>query len=136
MLRIEDVMTSVVTCAFVDSSLEDIERIMQKQDLKCLPIIERDGGYLGVITTSGVSLCRCLGVDADTDKSSWLPIEEALSLPPNVSLMHAVEVMVSRNAHYIIVVESGQIRGIVSAIDVLGTLMREGKTIFAKHLFI
>jgi len=61
---VENIMTKVVTCATPDYSLTELEKVMDKQNIRCLPIISDDGS--------------CIGVVSPIDIVHWLELQKAM----------------------------------------------------------
>tara|TARA_R110001599_G_C12276670_1_gene662591 strand:- start:11020 stop:11412 length:393 start_codon:yes stop_codon:yes gene_type:complete len=118
-VNIESIMTSAVVCARADYSVHDLMQIMDKDNVRCIPIIDNDGRCVGVV--SGSDLVRWHKI---RKRSSEVPVSQILSDPvvavvPKLKVMEAVKLMVDKNVHHLVVVEEGQMVGIVSVMDVL-----------------
>ena len=67
--RIGDVMTTELVTAEESTSLEDIVRLMEKRNIKRIPIL-RDGGVSGIITRSDLLRAFVTATDAINAKSA------------------------------------------------------------------
>jgi CBS domain-containing protein len=128
-VSIETIMTSAVVCAKPDYSVHDLMQIMDKDDVRCIPIIGDDGRCVGVV--SGSDLVRWHKI---RKRSSEVPVSQILSDPvvavaPKLNVMEAVKLMVEKNVHHLIVVEEGQMIGIVSVMDVLKQVVHDASLV-------
>jgi len=116
---IENIMTSVVVCANVDYSVTEVMDIMDTEELHCLPVIDNSGHCVGII--SGTDLLRWHKLrkrSSDVDASEILS-QPVITISPDVAILEATKLMVKNKVHHLIVVDQGELVGIVSAMDVL-----------------
>jgi CBS domain-containing protein len=53
-LRVEDAMAKqVITCRASDS-IEDVERIMEQEQIRRLPVVDNDGGLMGIVSMADI----------------------------------------------------------------------------------
>tara|TARA_R110002049_G_scaffold142094_1_gene303933 strand:+ start:364 stop:867 length:504 start_codon:yes stop_codon:yes gene_type:complete len=118
-VNVEMIMTSAVVCAKADYNVDDLMQIMDKDSVRCIPIIDNDGRCVGVV--SGSDLVRWHKL---RKRSSEVPVSQILSEPvvavaPNLTVMEAAKLMVEKNVYHLVVVEEGQMVGILSVMDIL-----------------
>tara|TARA_A100001391_G_scaffold205146_1_gene203768 strand:+ start:3408 stop:3815 length:408 start_codon:yes stop_codon:yes gene_type:complete len=116
---VEEIMTTAVVCAKTDYSVKELMEIMDREELHCMPIIDCEGFCVGIV--SGADLIRWHKI---RKRSTEVYAHEILSHPvitvsPQIELKDAVKLMISNNIHHLLVMESGELIGIVSVMDVL-----------------
>jgi len=119
---VENIMTTVVTCATPDYRLTELEKVMEKHNIRCLPIIGNDGDCIGVVTPIDIlhwhRLQKAVG-DAQAKDIFTRPV---VTVEPQLSVIDAIKLMVSKNIHHLIVEREGELVGILSAVDFLEKL--------------
>lgn len=125
--RICDLMTSTITCATADYSIEEANRIMRRYDLRTLPIVEHDGRYIGVVTGEDLAHFLVLAKNMSFRAAIPLPIKSALTIAPDASLRDGIELMVINNSHHLIILNQQTLAGILSASDVMQWLLKDDR---------
>tara|TARA_R100001480_G_scaffold136521_1_gene133626 strand:+ start:285 stop:683 length:399 start_codon:yes stop_codon:yes gene_type:complete len=118
-VTVKNIMTEIVVCAKSDYSVRELMRIMDKENIHCVPIIDTRGHCIGIV--SGADLIRWHKTQKRSDD---VYAHEVLSHPvttvaPEVTLLGAVKLMVSKNIHHLVVLNKQELIGIVSVMDVL-----------------
>jgi len=122
-IKVKDIMTSTVTCGKSDYSPRQLESIMDKHKLRCLPIIDNKHWHLVQKRASHTHAAQVL-------------TQPVIAVSPGISLVEAVELMVSKQKYHLIVLEKGDLVGIVSVMDILERFLSDGRSVFAKHLLL
>ena len=117
--KVESIMTTVVACATPDYRLEELEKVMEGHNIRCLPIIEDDGRCIGVVTPIDILHWHRLQNDARKAQAKDIFTWPVISVEPQLSVTAAIELMISRNIHHLIVERQGELIGILSAMDFL-----------------
>jgi CBS domain-containing protein len=118
-ITVENIMTEIVVCAESDYSVQELMQIMDKENIHCIPVIDKKGHCIGVV--SGADLMRWHKI---RKRSNDVYAHEILSHPvitvsPEVSLQDAANLMVLNNIHHLVVLNKQELIGIVSVMDVL-----------------
>ena len=135
-IKVKDIMTSTVTCGKPDYSPRQLESIMDKHKLRCLPIIDNRGRCTGVVSTPDLIHWHLIQDRASKTQAAEALVQPAISVSPGISLVEAVELMVSKQKYHLIVLEGGSLVGIVSVMDILERFLSDGRSVFAKHLLL
>lgn len=144
-VRLADVMVRDVVCVRPDTSIESLRTVLLDRGISGAPVVDEDGGLVGVV--SKTDLVRW---DLDDDETASEPPEQidvelgpgfhaeyipggvvaeimtplTLSLPSRATVLQASALMAYEGVHRIVVVDDGEVVGIVTATDVLGWLAR------------
>ena len=146
---IADIMQKKVKTIAPDKTLPELERELLRWRIGAMPVVERGGKLVGIVSRSDVvrQLCleRSLGeamADAYRDQTdagfavqsqtaiageigrrmeglrvSDVMIREVLTVPPDLPVAKAAQLMIERRIHRLPVVENGKLVGIVSSLD-------------------
>ncbi len=128
-LRVKDIMTREVVVANVDTSLQDVGRLLTEHDIGSV-IVVSNGEPVGIITDR--DLAR--KVVANNKKPSELTLEEVMTTPlittqPNTSVLDAIDQMLSSKVRKLPVIEDKRLVGIITERDVLGMCAEMNETL-------
>ncbi len=124
---VENIMTTVVTCATADYRLTELEKVMEEHNIRCLPIISDTGQCIGVVTPIDILHWHRLQKEAGGAKAEDVYTRPVITVEPQLSVTAAIELMLSENVHHLIVESEGELIGILSAMDFLEQLYLKEK---------
>jgi CBS domain-containing protein len=132
-MRCKDVMTTLVFRCHEDDPVQKAARLMLEEEVGFIPITNASGRLAGVVTDRDLAL-RVLaeGRPADTPVCSVMSLDGLLTCRPDDDLVAVVHRMETERKSRAVVVESGQVVGVISATDIAltggtrraGSLMR------------
>jgi CBS domain-containing protein len=146
---VADIMQRKVLTIAPGKSLPELERALLRSRVGAMPVVDRGGKMVGIVSRSDVvrQLCleRSLGeamADAYRDQTDDAFVErsrrdvaeaigkrmehlsvrdvmvrEVVSVPPELPVAKAAQLMLERRIHRLPVVENGKLVGIVSSLD-------------------
>lgn len=146
---VADLMQKKVLTIAPGKTLPELERALLRSRVGAMPVVERSGKMVGIVSRSDVvrQLCleRSLGeamADAYRDQTDEAFVEKSrrdvaeavgkrmeqlcvrdvmirdvVTVPPDLPLGKAAQLMLERRIHRLPVVESGKLVGIVSSLD-------------------
>ncbi|MDL2316861.1 CBS domain-containing protein [Desulfovibrio sp. OttesenSCG-928-A18] len=127
MLRVADVMTTKLTTLHPADSLKTAREIMYKARIRHLPVLSSGGGFVGLLTQrdllrSTISHFADVGPEEREHIEAGIPVSEAmasevLTIPPDMLLADAGELMLAHKFGCLPVLEHGQLRGILTESD-------------------
>jgi tRNA nucleotidyltransferase (CCA-adding enzyme) len=122
-LLAKDVMTRPVKTARADETVEQVERALTKYGVNVLPILDRDGRYLGVISRETVQKALFHRLEA-------LPIEELLqrdqyTATPETPFREVETRMVEQNQRFVPILKDQTVAGVITRTDLLRTLHQD-----------
>lgn len=139
---VRDVMTADPICIGADTSARELARVLEANEISGVPVIDPSDRLIGVVSRTDL-LHRCvtgplgsrpgtffshlaegLDSDSDMDAESLGTVEEFMSTEPvtagpDDSLPKTARRMAAEGVHRIVVVEDGQVVGIVTSLDLL-----------------
>lgn len=153
---VADVMSRDAATVGPRASLFDALVLMRAHDVRGLPVTDRDGHVLGVLSQKDIARQVPVPVNLPEIKGildvlmiglfdqpvaflahlrtllEEMTVEEAMTRPPvvvqsNAPVELAMEVMAERDIHRLPVVEAGRLIGIVTPTDLISGAMRSGR---------
>ncbi|MFI5285396.1 MAG: CBS domain-containing protein [Candidatus Dormibacteria bacterium] len=145
-LTVGDVMTREVVRISPDTPFKHIEQLMNEHNVSALPVVDPEGGVVGVVSEADLLLrtegevsehrgwtrdARDRRTKAHAQTAAGLMSTPAVSVTPDMPLAAAARLMRKRSVKRLPVVEDGRLVGIVSRADVLTTYLRSDADIRA-----
>jgi len=141
-MRVDEIMTRDVVSVLPEMSLKDVARALATRGISGLPVCDRDGVVLGVVTEADI-LRKEEGIDPDLGRLTWVAsrldgelakvaahtaadamTSPALTVRPGLSTADAARIMVDQRINRIPVVADGKLVGIVSRADLVRAFAR------------
>jgi CBS domain-containing membrane protein len=144
MMTVGDIMTREVFALAPDTSLATAARLFARRHITGAPVIDRQARLLGVVTltdlvdpardrTDRIGQARFYRLNDHATSIVWddegavtpdgvvadVMSPFVLSIRPDASVVDAARLMVADDVHRLLVVDGGQMVGIVSSMDVL-----------------
>lgn len=135
MNTVAEIMTTDVVVVEPQNSIATAIRLMRLGQMRRLPVVE-DGVVVGIITSG--DLRRITGLasvlkDPSQDNFLWhhIPVANAMSrdplvLPPDAPISAAARLLVEQKIGGLPIVQEGRLVGIITASDLLESLMEPG----------
>lgn len=117
-MKIREIMTTDVTTADLNSTLEEIATIMRHEDVGVVPILD-DGELAGIVTDRDI-VVRCVAEGRDPGECCAEDIltEGLVTVSPDDSVDEAADVMSRNQIRRLPVLEDGRLVGVVSLGDI------------------
>ena len=127
MLLVSDVMTTKLITLNTHDTLKTAKEIMRKARIRHLPIISRSGGFVGILSQRDLlraTVSHFAEVDSDVREQIevGIPVSEVmevevLTVPPDMPLAQAGELLLAHKFGCLPVLERGELRGILTESD-------------------
>jgi CBS domain-containing protein len=116
--KCREIMTSSLTTANREMTLQEVGILMREGDMGCLPIVE-DGKLVGMVTDRDI-VVRAIAEGKDfTAKIGDVMTSEIFSVKPSDFVFEAIRLMGDKQIRRVPVVEeSGELAGIISMADI------------------
>lgn len=116
------IMSTEVVCAREDLDLDALVELMLTRRIGCLPVVDRDGQAIGMVTKQDLlELLAARPSDATYPRNAgeaMMPL--AFTLDDHATVAHAAAMMASEGVHHVPIVEAtGVVIGVVSSLDVV-----------------
>jgi CBS domain-containing protein len=125
-MRVRDGMSSVVLTVGPDHTLRQASRQMAQRRVGAAVVLDPDSEGPGILTERDVLLSVARGEDPDTERVADHLTAELVFAEPNWSLEQAAVAMVRGGFRHLVVVDEGEIAGILSVRDVVRCWTEDG----------
>jgi CBS domain-containing protein len=124
---IKEVMSSDVRTCEPDATVVDVAKVMAKEDVGPIPVVE--GGRLVGLVTDRDLVVRVLaeGKDPETTRVGEVASRELVTLSPDEDLDQALKLLAQHQVRRLPVVEGDRVVGIVAQADI-ARLGKDAKT--------
>jgi CBS domain-containing protein len=118
---ITEIMTRGVTCAARDLAGDALAKVMVKNRIGCVPVVDETGCPVGMVTKLDlVEQLVAMDPPADRKTACELMMPIAMTLGPHATVAQAAALMAREEVHHVpIVGDEGALVGIVSSMDVV-----------------
>jgi CBS domain-containing protein len=117
-MKVREMMTTDVTTATPDTTLEEIATLMRDENIGSIPIVD-DDELMGIITDRDI-VVRCIaeGKDAVETEAEDLVSGELVTIEPEADAREAARLMGEKQIRRLPVVENGRLVGMLALGDV------------------
>ena len=117
-IRVQDVMSSPVETATVETTAADAARQCSEQDINSLPVVD-DGNLVGIVT--GTDLLEVMGTESEP---AAVPLADVMSTPavtttPDAPVGDAMETMRDHDIARLVVTDGEDLLGLLSTDDII-----------------
>lgn len=119
-IQVKDFMSAPVTTAMEDHNVLEIRMLMEEKGIHAIPIISCSNDTLKVeMTIQGIITATDINkeVSEDTTVADIMTSSHIHIVHPDSSAKAAAKMMLKHNVHHIIVMDDGEIKGMVSSLD-------------------
>lgn len=119
-IQVKDFMSTPVTTATVEDSVEEIRSLMKEKGIHAIPIISYANDKLKVdITIQGIVTATDLNKDLDenTNLSDVMTSSNVQVVHIDSSAQAAAKMMLRYKLHHVVVMADGDIKGMISSMD-------------------
>ncbi|MFI5281782.1 MAG: CBS domain-containing protein [Candidatus Dormibacterales bacterium] len=119
--KVSDVMSWGYVACSAGTPVDGAVRAMQERDSRSLVVIDDHGQLVGVVT--GFDLLACLSGESRMDVGVTGLMKQPITIGPEASLQEAVDLMLDKSIHRLVVVDQskpgGPPLGIISTTDIM-----------------
>lgn len=132
-VRVKDLMTRSPVTARTETGVAAASRLMRERKVRHLPVVDGRGALVGIVSDRDL---RMLGAapEATEGRAARRPRKDVplgrvmtwgvVTVQPETELRHAARMMQDQRIGTLPVVDRGRLVGLLSAVDVLGGLVR------------
>lgn len=115
--QISSLMNRQVHVIDMDDTVAQVEALFAREGLTWAPVVEGKRAMLGVISAADLLQFHARQQDAHTVKAWQLCTYKPITVPQDVLASDVARLMVERNIHHVVVIDSTGIAGVVSSMD-------------------
>ena len=124
-MRVRDGMSSVVLTVGPSHSLSAAARLMTERNVGAAIVVDPDGPGFGIITERDILRSVAVGEEPSTETVGTHLTEELITAAPDWSLEQAAEAMLGGGFRHLLVVNGGELEGILSMRDIVRCWSRD-----------
>jgi CBS domain-containing protein len=118
-MQVRNGMSEVVLTVGPDHTLRDAARLMGRRSVGAAVVIDPEQPGFGIVTERDILLALAEGQNPDTERVCEHLSEQLTFAAPDWSLERAAEAMVRGGFRHLVVVEGGEIAGVLSMRDIV-----------------
>ena len=127
-MEVRDGMSSVVLTVGPGHTLREAARMMTERGVGAAVVIDEEMPAPGVISERDIINSLGRGEDPDTERVSGHRSDSVISAAPDWSLERAAMEMSRRHIRHLVVVEGGELVGVLSMRDIMRVWTSDGAT--------
>jgi signal-transduction protein with cAMP-binding, CBS, and nucleotidyltransferase domain len=127
-MEVRDGMSSVVLTVGTGLTLREAARQMTEKGVGAAVVLDEESPAPGIVSERDILNSLGRGEDPDTEKVGAHMSDSVIAASPGWSLERAAMEMARRHIRHLVVVEGGQLRGVLSIRDIVRCWTSEGAT--------
>ncbi len=116
-MKVRDIMTTNVTSADINSSVNDIAQNMKNLNVGSLPVCNSRGEVMGIVTDRDIVLRNVAEGGKNKSSAQEVMSSQVISVTPDTHAHEAARIMSENQIRRLPVVENGQLVGMLSIGD-------------------
>ena len=117
-MNIEEIMSSPVVVTRKESQLKHTRELFSRKGINAIPVLEEDGTIAGIVSASDVA----------KEHSDETAVEQIMTPHVHIVLRNnrvqdAAKTMLKHKVHHLVVMEDGNVIGMVSSLDIIRSLI-------------
>jgi IMP dehydrogenase len=111
-MNVSDIMISPVVVTQNNKSLKHVRDLIERKKINAIPVLSMEGEIEGIITASDIAQ------ESDHTKTvSEVMTTKSYVISKNSGVQDAAKMMRKHDVHHLVVMDEGQVIGILSAMD-------------------
>lgn len=113
-MRVEEIMTSPVVVTYRENAINNVRSLFERRGISAAPVLEKDGTISGIISSNDLARVKDDSAIVEDFMSDRVHI-----VLPNNRVIDAANMMIKNSVHHLVVMENGEVRGMVSSMDIV-----------------
>jgi len=123
-VKVADLMTTKVISVRGDDTLSEAIRVLADGHVSGLPVVDRNGAVIGVVSSSDIMEAEADGEGATPESREEVLVEEIMTRKPlmieaEAELRQAAQEMLYGEVHRLFVQANGKLVGVISQTDIV-----------------
>jgi signal-transduction protein with cAMP-binding, CBS, and nucleotidyltransferase domain len=128
-MQVREAMSNAVLQIGPGHTLRQAAQLMSERKVGSAVVLDPDSEGLGIITERDVLNAIGRGLDPDTEEAAEHITWEVVYASPTWTLQEAAAAMVRGGFRHLVVLEDGQVQGVISVRDVLRCWVKQGAAV-------
>ncbi len=117
MQRVSDIMSQAVYTVHRERLVCEVEGFLVANNISAAPVVDDDNKVVGVITKSDINRFSFTGGDPYYARAYEIANPTILNVAPDAPVREAANQMIEAHVHHLLVVDEGDMIGMLSAFD-------------------
>ncbi|SRR5690606_3403125 len=113
-MRVEEIMSVPVTVTKRNNKVTYLKDLLSRKNINALPVLEEDGTITGIVSSSDVAKCH-----DENELIQNIMSDRVHIVLKNNRVKDAAAMMVKNNVHHLVVMEEGNVVGMISSMDII-----------------
>lgn len=113
-MNVSEMMVSPVVVTQKNKNIDHVRGLFQKKNIRAIPILTMQGEIQGIISSSDVAQ-----ISDGTILVESVMSQKTHVVSPDTGIKDAAKMMIKHQVHHLVVMENGQVIGIISSMDVV-----------------
>lgn len=113
-MRVEEIMHAPVTVTNRNNKISYLKDLIARKKINAIPVLEEDGTITGIISISDVAKCH-----DENEIVQNIMTDRVHIVLKNNRVKDAAAMMVKNDVHHLVVMEDGQVIGMISSMDIM-----------------
>lgn len=119
-MHVEDIMSTPVVVSRKGTQIKYARDLIDRKSINAMPILEEDGTIAGIVSSSDLAKAH-----DETALIDQIMTDRVRIVLKNNRVIDAAKTMVDHNIHHLVVMEDGNVVGIVSTLDIIKALVQD-----------
>lgn len=125
---ISSMMTKNLWTVNTDDTVEQVDEVVNSHRISAVPVVDAENGIFGIISARDLLKFFTEKKNPKSVRAWELCTHKIISVSPDTSYLDVAELMIKNRIHHVLVVESGTLKGMVSALDFVEQYVIEAHT--------
>ena len=113
-MRVEEIMSVPVTVTKRNNKVTYLKDLLSRKNINALPVLEEDGTITGIVSSSDVAKCH-----DENELIQNIMSDRVHIVLKNNRVKDAAAIMVKNDVHHLVVMEEGNVVGMISSMDIV-----------------
>jgi len=121
-MRVEEIMSCPVTVTNRNNKIGHLKDLIARKNINAVPVLEMDGTITGIISTNDIATCH-----DENELVQNIMTDRVHIVLKNNRVVDAAAIMVKNKVHHLVVMEEGEVVGMISSFDILNVVTEVSK---------
>lgn len=120
-MKVSEIMSSPVIVTAKRNKVINVRNLIERKNVHAIPVLEQDGEICGII--SSIDLAK---EHNENEIVENIMSEKVYVILPTSRVLDAANMLLKHNVHHVVVMDKGQVVGMVSSMDIVRVFVEKG----------